>query len=81
MSSIVSFSHGDDDKDKGLKRNTELDAQAFWLFRPRGDDKRPQARLFLRGATQRARNRDSLLSLLDDRSAWQLGCGLSLNAF
>jgi hypothetical protein len=77
----VSFTGREDDKELTLSRSTEGDLQVFWLLRPRGDDRRPQGRLFLRGATQRARNRDLTLALDDRRTGWQLGAGVSLNAF
>lgn len=81
LTGILSFSRGEDDKETAFNRNTELDAQVFWLFRPRGEEKRPQGRLFVRYATQRARNRDLSFFLDDERAAWQLSTGLSVNLF
>jgi hypothetical protein len=62
-------------------RTLEGDLQASWRLGFRPGEEGPAATLFVRGATQRARTRNPLLSILDDRAAWQVSAGLNLSAF
>ncbi|MCM2256908.1 MAG: hypothetical protein NDJ94_14720 [Vicinamibacteria bacterium] len=81
LTAIVSLADGEDEAGTAESRNLELDANAYWLFSPRGEQRRPQARVFLRVATQRARQTDLALGFDDDRRGWQLGGGITVNAF
>jgi hypothetical protein len=77
----VGWSDAEETTGASLNDALELDLAASWLVLFRGPGRGPQARLFVRGAHQRAHALDPQLALDDERTAWQLSVGFNLLPF
>ncbi len=81
LTAILSASWSDATGAERTAHNLEADVQAWWRMAWRAGSKPPSTSVFVRWATRRARAREPVLQVDDDRAAWQLTAGLNLSAF